>query len=42
MKHKVTNFHYNYFNANNRMLTQIPYTQYGHQKTTEQKVALGQ
>ena len=40
MKRKVTNFQYNYFNANNRMLTQIPHTQYGYQKITEQKVAL--
>ena len=40
MKPKVNDFHYIYFNTNNRMLTQIPHTQYGHQKITEQKVAL--
>ena len=32
MKPKVNDFHYIYFNTNNRMLTQIPHTQYGHQK----------
>ena len=41
MKHKVTNFYYIDFNTNNRVPTQIPSnTQYGHQKITEQKVAL--
>ena len=41
MKHtEVTNFHYIDFNTNNRVPTQILNTQYGHQKITEQKVAL--
>ena len=40
MRHKVTNFHYIDFNHNNRVPTQILNTQYGHQKITEQKVAL--
>ena len=40
MRHKVTNFHYIDFNYNNRVPTQIINTQYGHQKITEQKVAL--
>ena len=40
MKHKVTIFHYIDFNTNNRVPTQIPNTQYGHQKITEQKVTL--
>ena len=38
MKHKVTNFHH--IDTNNRVPTQIPNTQYGHQKITKQKVAL--
>ena len=41
MKHtEVTNFHYIDFNTNNRVPTQVLNTQYGHQKITEQKVAL--
>ena len=40
MRKKVTNFHYIDFNTNNRVPTQILNTQYGHQKITEQKVAL--
>ena len=37
---KVTNFHYIDFNTNNRVPTQVLNIQYGHQKITEQKVAL--
>ena len=40
MRQKGTNFHYIDFNTYNRVPTQILNTQYGHQKITEQKVAL--
>ena len=36
MKYKVTNFDCIDFNTNNRVPTQIPNTQYGHQKIREQ------
>ena len=32
---KVTNFYYIDYNTNNRMVTQLPHSQFGHQKRTE-------